>query len=166
MLKQKAWTLYKAILSKRNRVLALFLERGAYPGKFYTTLISCCWDRYFLFKRIFQKQLWKIYVNQEYKLLRCLSSIYTLPSPKSNHRMSHYLVIVYQRERFAKIVGFHLSAPKYSLKNPHPQRWKCLKCKCARTPGQPPHPPSKVLKYSQDWRRMLKRGVELPSSSP
>lgn len=87
----------------------------------------------FCLKNFFQKQLWKINVNQEYKLLRCLNSIYILPSPKPNHRMSDYLVIVYQRERFAKIVGFHLSAP--SLKNPHTQRWKCLKCKCVRTPG-------------------------------
>lgn len=66
-----------------------------------------------------------------------------------------YLVIVYQRELFARIAGIHLSAPKNCLRTlttvdrvasiSAPQRWKCLKCKCATTPGQPPPPPGKCL---------------------
>lgn len=133
-------------------VLALFLERGVFAGKFYTALISSCWDLYFFccLKKKSQKQLRPMW-NQECELLHCWEHLY--PATSAAQPQGCWLVTVYQRELFARLLVF-IDLPQIQPKSPHHsgsewsgelQRWKCLKCKCARTPGQPPHPPGKCL---------------------
>lgn len=92
-------------------------------------------------KKTPQKQVRQTSAKQEYEKPHCWR-IYTLPFPQPNHRVSDDLVIVYQRELFAGIVGIQ---PQFSLRTLTGVRVAAfLKCKCARTPGRPPRPQESV----------------------
>ena len=104
-----------------------------------------------------QKQVRQTSAKQEYEKPHCWS-IYTLPFPQPNHRVSDDLVIVYQRELFAGIVGIQ---PQFSLRTLTRVRVAAfLKCKCARTPGRPPRPQESApsRRRWRGWRGMLRRG--------
>lgn len=117
-------------------VLALFLERRVDdPGKFYTP-----GSGFFLFKNretpvkpeCDSRHCWSIRTHKQHSP--------TTGCPTSYHRPRELTLTASAQLS----VSSSVSEPSTERRSGQPPCWKCLKCKCARTPGQPPHPPGKA----------------------
>lgn len=155
---------------KKTWVLALPGKR-CLCRKVFTALISSRWVSviFFLVKKKSQKQLRPMW-NQECELLQfwVLIACHFRSQPQGCRLVSYCLP---EGTPLELLVFIYL--PRIQPKSPHHSgsEWRAsalevLKMQMCKNSWPTSPSPRKVLKYSGAWRRMLKRGAELPSSFP